>query len=87
MSDTTPTEALTRGLDAVLLAQIEADEEWREREREYRAASDRFSKLAGEAQRMRLALFALEGASSKNAADANVANEERVRELKREATE
>lgn len=72
-------------LDRVLREYVAADVDTREAERYYRTKQTYASSLEAEAQRLRMALFAMSGDYTSNAGDANIANTKRRGELKREA--
>ena len=81
----THTKAIERELDDHLRHLNMLEEEQRDLDRKRRALSERVSKAEGEAQKLRLALFALQGEHQRNLGDANTANHKRRIELKREA--
>lgn len=80
-------EALEAELDQVLRRQIDADETTRRLKRELGAAEDFAGDLVARAQRLRLAIFALDGKGFVPGivGDANSANHERLMELQRDA--
>lgn len=82
-------DQLVEQLDKLLLEQAGAEELAREAMRASDAAQTRVSVLAAEAQKMRMAVFALDGqvdgryGNGKSPGDANTANSKRMSELKR----
>ncbi len=73
-------------LDRVLREYIAADVDMRDAERYYHSKQTYAGTLEAEAQRLRMALFAIDGDYMSTAGDANIANAKRRNELKREAT-
>lgn len=84
MSDPTAEKALRDELDQVLRKSIVAGDEVRRIQRELDSVQRIQSELSTKAQRLRVALFALEGKASdgKILGEANAANHERQAELR-----
>lgn len=76
-------EAMLLQLDATLLKQIDVEEAERETRRAHDNAAENLRIVATEAQRLRMALYALTGDKA-GLGDANVANSRRHNELLRE---
>lgn len=77
MNEQSPRQIIAEQLDGLLLAHHAKREEVRRAERSMRDLEDEARPLEVEAQRLRLALFALDG-ETKHAGDANSANHHRL---------
>jgi len=82
MSEQTPRQIIAEQLDVLLLAGHAKREEIRAAERVKRDLEEEARPIDIEAQRLRLALFALDG-ETKNGGDANSANHHRIMALLR----
>lgn len=82
MTDTTAVEHELRDeLDAVLKEMTLQDNLRKKIQQDLNAANAHLTSLEGESQRLRMALFALEGNTRHGLGDANIANGRRRREL------
>jgi hypothetical protein len=79
-------EAIEARLDQELLASAAGWRHIKDAERVLKSLQDAVVPHDVEAQRLRMALFALDGESMKNMGDANVANNRRQSELRSEST-
>jgi hypothetical protein len=78
--------AIEARLDQELLASVAGWRHIKDAERVLKSLQDAVVPHDVEAQRLRMALFALDGESMKNTGDANVANNRRQAELRSEST-